>query len=411
MLSIPAAGPMAQMCQFLGDPRSAHDVEATKAIMYPRKPRVFKDWLLMNSDSKAFDDVGLSSDPTPILSVTVFGGTSLQGISVVKGLLADQRKRFEIRATTRHVDSKKAKAVQALDPDRITMVEADFDDVATCAAALDRAQGAFLAIDYYSGAVTGEDAQVWECRAKNIVDACEASSTVRHVVFSTMEYVQEIGKIYKPRTDENKEEKGGEKDSVFDAKAQAAAYARTKKLSCTFVLMPCYPEMFMDLFRPEKKTCEKTGEEIHVITIPLEDNTKVGCMSVDDLGPAVANIFDSYQVYAGHEIGLVTEFVTMKEASEIISEGFAPKNEEAEGNTAGEGVERKEVPMDKWIEARGTYMKDLGQIFKYMSHTDAVKKRHSVAQTLKLVPSANRLSQWVEHNKDNAMFREKLGLR
>jgi hypothetical protein len=32
-------------------------------------------------------------------------------------------------------------------------------------------------------------------------------------------------------------------------------------------------------------------------------------MSVEDLGTAVANIFDSYQVYAGHEIGLVTYFV------------------------------------------------------------------------------------------------------
>lgn len=54
---------------------------------------------------------------------------------------------------------------------------------------------------------------------------------------------------------------------------------------------------------------------------------------------------------------------------------------------------------------------DLGQMFAYLSHTDAVKKRHSIAKTMKLVPSARPLKLWVEQNKDNPAFREKLGLR
>ena len=49
-------------------------------------------------------------------------------------------------------------------------------------------------------------------------------------------------------------------------------------------------------------------------------------MSVDDLGPAVANIFDSYEVYAGHEIGLVTEFVSVKDMSEIMAAAYISKN-------------------------------------------------------------------------------------
>lgn len=56
-------------------------------------------------------------------------------------------------------------------------------------------------------------------------------------------------------------------------------------------------------------------------------------------------------------------------------------------------------------------MKDLGQMFRYMSHPDAVKQRRSVAKTLKLVPEARSLRMWVEQNKDNVAFREKLGLR
>jgi hypothetical protein len=46
-----------------------------------------------------------------------------------------------------------------------------------------------------------------------------------------------------------------------------------------------------------------------------------------------------------------------------------------------------------------------------MSHTDAVKKRRSIAKTMELVPSAQPLKEWIRRNKDNAEFREKLGLR
>ena len=99
--------------------------------------------------------------------------------------------------------------------------------------------------------------------------------------------------------------------------------------------------------------------------------------------------------------------MSLKEAFKLISEAFS-RNSDVATNT--DKVKTKEVPLDECIEARGTYMKDLGQMFKHMYHSDAVKKRHSIAQTLKLIPSANNLSQWVDQNKDNAVFREKLGL-
>ena len=297
VLPIPAARPMAKMCQFLGNKISAHDIEATKAIMFPRRPRVFRDWLLINSGKKSFEMVGLSTDPSPILSVTVFGATSLQGISVVKGLLADSRKCYEIRAATRDVTSEKAEALQALDPDRVTLAQADYNDIRACTSALDGVEGAFLAIDFFSGDATVENIEVWERYARNIIDACVASKSVRHIVFSTMNYVQDNKEIYSSGGFNKHVEKivGGVWAKI-DIKACAAAYARTKKLSCTFMLIPCYPEIILDLIKSEKSTNEETGGEIHIFTIPQENGAKVGCMSFNDLGPAVANIFDSYQV-------------------------------------------------------------------------------------------------------------------
>jgi hypothetical protein len=115
-------------------------------------------------------------------------------------------------------------------------------------------------------------------------------------------------------------------------------------------------------------------------------------------------------VYAGHEIGLVTEFITVSEVADIITSVFST-NEDGERTSDSKFLEKEEVETDKWIEAQDTYMKDFGQMFSYMSHTDAVKKRRSVAQTMELVPNAQPLKEWIRLNKDNVEFREKLGLR
>jgi len=72
-LPFPSAPAMAQMCKFLADPRSSHDIDTTEAVMFPRKPQLFKDWLLTHSDHPSFEKLGLTVDASPILSVTVFG--------------------------------------------------------------------------------------------------------------------------------------------------------------------------------------------------------------------------------------------------------------------------------------------------------------------------------------------------
>jgi hypothetical protein len=400
MLPFPQAAAMAQMCQFLGDPRSLrHDLQATADVAFPRRPQKFQDWLLTHSDATAFQRVGLNLDSPDVHSVTVFGACSPEGRSVVRGLLQDTRKRYKIRATTRHVDGAHAQAIRAMDPTRIEIVYADFDDVVSCQAAVEGMDGAFLVTDFYEEA--GGDMETEERHARNVIDACEASTSVKHLVFSTFESVDEMNRILglelPPTTDAN-----GQESTVvqLDAKARAAAYARTKKLSVTYILMPCYSEMFFD--RIEKRT-GPDGQDKFVLTLPLKDDTKVMCMSIDDLGPAVANVFDSYQVYAGHEIGLVTDFVSITEVKDMINEVF---------------LQDEDTPMmletediSNFLELKDTYMKDLGQMFAYMAHTEAVKKRHSIAKTMKLVPSARPLRQWIKANVDNVAFREKLGLR
>eukprot|EP00957_Ditylum_brightwellii_P034624 2625450-Ditylum_brightwellii.AAC.1 len=114
------------------------------------------------------------------------------------------------------------------------------------------------------------DLETEEQHAKNVIDACEASNTVKHLVFSTLESVEEMNRELDLGLDDI-EDSSGKKSALpqFDSKARAAAYARTKKLSCTYVLMPVYSESFFELMAPEVRVDEETGEKTHVIHIPM----------------------------------------------------------------------------------------------------------------------------------------------
>jgi hypothetical protein len=297
-MDFPSAPAIAQMCQFLGDPRSLqHDCDLTAELMRkasgyalssyndPQQhrrssckrasPTTFSDWLLTHSDSTAFSRVGLDLDGEEITTVTVFGATSPQGRSVIRGLLDDTRKMYMIRATTRRpLDAPEVLELHAMDPNRVQLVNADFDNVKSCQQAVDGVQGVFLVADFYDAGhphyyhhhpTPNDDSdnnsnsnhhhhhesliETRERHTKNIIDACESSS-VKHLVFSTLESFELVNRDLP------------EKEFLeFSPRARMAAYARQKQssLSVTFVLMPCYSEALLDLI--EKRIDEETGHE------------------------------------------------------------------------------------------------------------------------------------------------------
>lgn len=387
-LDFASAPAMAQMCQFLGSkPKELeHNVELTRQILAPRAPLVFSSWLLAHSDATAFSRVGLDLDTPELTKICVFGALSPQGKSVVKGLLADTRKSYQVRCTTRRdLTSPEVQEVIALDPARVTFCQADFDDLASCRQAVEGMDGAFLVADLQETQITlTVDPEVEERHARNVIDACEGN--VKHLVFSTMEGSENVDTDLPHR-----------ELLELSAKARTAAYARSKQLSVTFVLMPCYSEAFFEMMEVRQ---DGEGREKLVLKLPSLNGHKIMCMSVEELGPAVANIFDSYECFAGHEIGLVTDFVTVSEVQEIFQDVFSEHS-----------VETETVDTKDWVEATDTYMKDLGQMFARLSDSKAIMARHSVAKTLQLVPTARNLKRWVEQNRDNPSFREKLGLR
>lgn len=392
-----AAPAMAQMCQFVGDPRSlAHDLEGTQEILGQRKPQTFEDWLLTHSESAAFQTCGLTSDAPEILSVAVFGATSPEGRSVVKGLLADSRKKYKVRAVATADD-----VLKNLDPDRVEIVQVDLNSPDSCLEAVSGVDGVFL-VTHFLQEDHAKDLKAEERQIRNVIDACEAAQSVRHLVFSTLESAVVMN--HQPSFAHLA---GRNSSQLFDARTRAAAYARTKKLSVTYVLLPFYSENFLHKM---KRRLDENGNEKVVLDDegPTEkNNTKVVCMSIDDLGPAVANIFDSFQVYAGHELGLVTDFASYSDFKEMMEDSILQDPSAGDATPVATKEENATGPPSP----KHTYVKDFGQMFGHLAHSDAVKMRRSVARTMQLVPSARPLRLWIEQNRNNEEFREKLGLR
>lgn len=96
----------------------------------------------------------------------------------------------------------------------------------------------------------------------------------------------------------------------------------------------------------------------------------------------MANIFDSYEVYAGHEVGLVTDFLSLEEATEFVQQMYSSSSELGSIPESSADYRMNIIP------------RDLGHL-----------------KTLELVPDAKPFKIWLEENRDNAEFREMLGIR
>ena len=404
----------------------------------------------------------------------------MQGISVIKGLLANTRKQYTIRACICSRESQtdtvkpqknsseklevEAETIQSLDTERITIHYANLDDIQSCIKAVEGAEGAFVITDFYrtnkpQSAYEKEERE--ERHARTVIDACATSRTVRHLVLSTLESAEDVNNELKDVTLEGgatmvnggcdgadevngangadgRNDNGNDGSDVFDAKARVAAYARTKKMSVTYVLMPVYSEQFFRAMAEKIRKEQLEAGEKHLNAVeeepsstekqllvpnPNEDSMadkKVVCMSIDELGPAVANIFDSYEVYAGHDIGLMTDVLSFAEAHEIIRQVFfegestvaLTKDEKTSVNMSNSSWSSSSLPAFSRHQYRvDIFPKDLGQMFRYLNKTEAVKRRQTVAKTMALVPDAKPFRQWLEENRDNVEFREMLGLR
>jgi nucleoside-diphosphate-sugar epimerase len=161
----------------------------------------------------------------------VFGGIGRQGNSVAAALVKEFPECF-IKLVTRSdpTDERSTKAKEALNSDKVSVVQADANNPDTLGAVLAGATGVFLVTAFWpaeadggSGATKPLDPAYEKEAALNVVAACKKAG-VKHLIYSGLE---DTSKVAEFNADKQYKPPSGEADGLvvphFDAKGQVCA--------------------------------------------------------------------------------------------------------------------------------------------------------------------------------------------
>ncbi|XP_077305715.1 nmrA-like family domain-containing protein 1 [Lithobates pipiens] len=286
----------------------------------------------------------------------VFGATGAQGGSVAKTLLEDGT--FAIRAVTRDV---KKEAALKLKEAGAEVVAADLDDEKSIEAALKGAYGAFVVTNFLEH--FSKDKEF--AQGKRFADVSKRLGLTL-VVFSGLENVKKLtnGKLEVPN---------------FDGKGEVEEYFREIGVPMTSVRLPCYYENFLTFFRPQK---DKDGDG-YTLCLPMGDVPLDG-FCVEDLGGVVLSILKSPSKYAGKDIGLSMEKLTIEQYAAIMTKVLGKNIRDAK--LTPENFGKTDIPGAK----------ELVNMFIFYT---TKKPDRDIQVTLQLNPKAKKFQCWLQENK------------
>jgi uncharacterized protein YbjT (DUF2867 family) len=289
-------------------------------------------------------------------TILVFGATGAQGGSVARALLS--RGKFKVRAITRKTDSPAANALRDLGAE---IVQGDLDDPASLAAALEGVYGVFGVTNFW------EHFDKEGPQGRNLVKAV-ADANVQHFIFSTLPPIE-------------KATGGALKSPHFDLKAEHEDYARTLGIPATFVHVPFYYENFLAFFPPRP-----AGDGTYQIGFPQGD-TPLAAISVQDVGPIVAPMFEEPEKYIGKVVPLAGD--------EIPPQAYA----DALGRVTGKNVQYVYVPRETFAALGFPGAEDLADMFEfYRLHMPS--RAGDIETCRALAPGLQSFDTWAENNAD-----------
>jgi uncharacterized protein YbjT (DUF2867 family) len=228
--------------------------------------------------------LSMSNDNKPL--ITVVGALSKQGRSAATTLL--QSGRYRVRALTRRVDAPEARQLARLGAELMT-VPLELGRTPELATGFAGAHGAFLMTPPIAPPDTHEQAL-----GRQLADAA-VEAGVQHIVFSSLEDVDAIT--------------GGEKwVPHFTDKAKIEAYIRTLPVTSSFIQMAFFYTNLIEYYSPRMD-----GDTL-VFPVYLPEDFRAPF--VDPLtatGPAVLELFDHPQRYAGKTLPVIGDVISPRE--------------------------------------------------------------------------------------------------
>lgn len=227
--------------------------------------------------------------------ITIFGATSKQGRSVARTLLASQR--YQVRAVTRNRHSPVAQELAQLGAELQEVAPAA--DIQQLSEAMSDSYGVFLMTPGFAPEAKGVQTPETALGCK-MADAA-VTAGVKHIVFSSLENVDKItaGQLWAPH---------------FTDKAEVEDYIRSLPVSSSFIQLAFFYTNIIEYYQPYQD-----GEQL---VFPLYLPEDFRAPFVDPLtatGPAVLEIFDNRERYAGQTLPVIGEFLSPREIVETFS--------------------------------------------------------------------------------------------
>jgi uncharacterized protein YbjT (DUF2867 family) len=221
--------------------------------------------------------------------ITVVGALSKQGRSVVHSLLESGR--YRVRALTRHAGAPEAQKLAKRGAELMS-VPLEVGNLHGLVNAFRGAHGAFLMTPPIAPPETHETVL-----GKQLADAA-LEAGVGHIVFSGLENVEAIteGKKWAPH---------------FTDKANIEEYIRSLPVASSFVYLAFFYTNFIEYYRPRMD-----GDTL-VFPIYLPEDFQAPF--VDPLtatGPAVLEMFDDVNQYAGKSLPIIGDIISPHEMME-----------------------------------------------------------------------------------------------
>lgn len=295
-----------------------------------------------------------SPSERPLILVT--GATGAQGGSVVRHLL--RRGRFAVRALTR---GPRSDAAELLRQEGAEVVHGDLADVDSLRAAVAGCYGVYGVTNFW------EHFEGEYQHGINLVDAV-ADAGVGHFVLSTLPSVEEItgGELSVPH---------------FDLKARMEKYARSLDLPVTFVHLAYYFDNFMAWFAPRPR-----GDGTYRFGFPQGDTPLAG-IATEDIGGAVATLFERRDEFLGKAIYLVGDDLPPADYAEIMT------------RVSGRTVRYGHVPREVFAAYGFPGADDLAAMFEFQ-RTRIPDRQADVARTRELYPDVQDFATWLERNRE-----------
>jgi uncharacterized protein YbjT (DUF2867 family) len=283
----------------------------------------------------------MSSDSKPL--ITVVGSLSKQGRSVTRTLL--QSGRYRVRALTRRTDAPEAQALAKLGAELLA-VPLELGQTKELVEAFRGSQGAFLMTPPIMPPATHETQL-----GKQLADAA-VEAGVEHLIFSGLENVEKIteGKKWAPH---------------FTDKARVEEYVRTLSVTSSFIYLAFFYTNLVEYYRPRM--------EGDTLVFPIYLPKDFRAPFVDPLtatGPAVLEIFDHRDKYAGQSLPVVGDIISPDEMVETFKRVTGKKAAYSSAFTreemlrhfpefaGNEGFVRESLGMIEYAVEYGYYRKD-----------------------------------------------------